>query len=125
MSAEPASTTVSLQYFTPPEDGAKPWQSIDADPNTGERPRNWKQLPHVRDIENLRGRESEPVLDKNGYQFFRRAAKHTSFTTDEEIRSEYYPESAELIKDLTGASRIVFFDHSASRSLCLVTSAGL
>ncbi|KAJ7745821.1 hypothetical protein DFH07DRAFT_869641 [Mycena maculata] len=32
---------------------------------------------------------------------------------DEEIQSEYHPESEELIKWITGASRVVLFDHSA------------
>ena len=33
-------------------------------------------------------------------------------TDDAEIEKEYYPESEELIKKVTGASRVVFFDHS-------------
>jgi hypothetical protein len=124
MSSEPAFASVSLQYFSLPKDGSKPWQNINGEPKTGERRRNWEQFPHAREIENIRGRESESTLDKNGFQFFRHAAKHTFFATDDEIRGEYYPESAELIKDLTGASRVVFFDHSAPLSLHLLTSRG-
>ncbi|EPQ50922.1 hypothetical protein GLOTRDRAFT_24512, partial [Gloeophyllum trabeum ATCC 11539] len=55
------------------------------------------------------------TLDKNGFQFFRRATKHTDFTDDERIRQEYYPESEELLKELTGASRVLFFDHTVRR----------
>ena len=32
----------------------------------------------------------------------------------EEIEREYYPESIALVKELTGASRVVLFDHSTS-----------
>ena len=45
--------------------------------------------------------------------------KHTSFENDEEVEREYYPEPIELVKELTGASRVVPFDHSAYQSFML------
>ncbi|KAH9024074.1 hypothetical protein EDB85DRAFT_2150768 [Lactarius pseudohatsudake] len=71
-------------------------------------------MGHAVKVENLRGRD-EAALDKNGFQFFHHPAKHTSFANDEEILREYYPESIELIKQLTGASRVVLFDHTVRR----------
>ncbi|KAH8980701.1 hypothetical protein EDB86DRAFT_2979020 [Lactarius hatsudake] len=68
-------------------------------------------MTHAVKVENLRGR-AEATLDKNGFQFFHHPAKHTSFANDEEILWEYYPESIELLKQLTGASCVVLFDHS-------------
>ncbi|KAH8999714.1 hypothetical protein EDB92DRAFT_1790171 [Lactarius akahatsu] len=113
-SSEPRFVDTTLEYFTPPADGSKPWTSINVDPTTGERASNWEYATHAVKVENLRGR-AEATLDKNGFQFFHHPAKHTSFANDEEILREYYPESTELIKQLTGASRVVLFDHTVRR----------
>lgn len=108
---EPASIIAELTYFKPPEDGSRPYTNIYVDVRSREG-RNWTKVPHYVQIENLRGREDSVSLDVNGFQFFKGAAKHTSFTNEEEVKAEYYPESIELVKKLTGASRIVPFDHS-------------
>ena len=47
----------------------------------------------------------------------RRAATHTAFDNDEAVEREYYSESIALVKELTGASRVVVFDHSESSDL--------
>ena len=103
----------SLHYFSPPPDGSKPYIHINADPSTGERLRNWVVVPHNADIENIRGKEHTVSLDTTGFQFFKGAVPHTTFENDEVIEKEYYPQSVELVKQLTGASRAVVFDHSA------------
>ena len=107
------STVVApLRFFVPPADKSAPWINVNANTNTGEREKNYTQEPVKVEIENIRGKEASTSLDGNGFQYFRRAAKHTSFANDEEIKQEYYPESIELIKELTGASKVVLFDHS-------------
>lgn len=106
--------TAELRYFSPPPDGSKPWFDINIDVRIGERSRNWKQVPHQFEIENIRGKEDSVSLDTTGFAYYRRPQKHTSFTDDAEIKREYYPESIELVKELTGASRVVPFDHSTS-----------
>lgn len=106
----------TLRYFVPPSDGSKPYSYTYADP-TGERRRNYVQEPYEVEIENLRGKEASVSLDTAGFLFARAPAKHTAFGNDEEIEREYYPESEELLRKLTGASRVVFFDHSAPISL--------
>lgn len=102
----------SLTYFVPPADGSKPWQSINASSVTGVRDRNYTLDPYEVEIENIRGKEDTVSLDTAGFQFYREPAKHKAFTNDSEIEAEYYPESIELIKKLTGATRVVPFDHS-------------
>jgi hypothetical protein len=111
VSSEPHFVDTTLRYFTPPADGSKAWTNLNIDPTTGEPTSNWEHEPHAVKVENLRGR-TDGTLDKNGFQFFHHPPKHTSFATDEEIEREYYPESIELLKQLTGASRVVLFDHS-------------
>ncbi|KAI0310447.1 hypothetical protein OF83DRAFT_1070509 [Amylostereum chailletii] len=107
--------TSTLRYFTPPADGSKPYQYINSSPLTKQRERNWQFVEHAVDIENLRGKENEGSLDTTGFQFFKHPAKHTAFDNDEAVEREYYPESIEFIKQATGASRVVLFDHTIRR----------
>ena len=112
----------TLSYFVPPANGEKAYQHINTDPVTGEQERNYTRADHAVVIENLRGKDEEATLDMAGFQLFKRPAKYTSFNNgDEEIEKEYYPESIELIKELTGASRVVLFDHSTSFLLHTLT----
>ena len=105
-----ATTTASLLYATDPEDGSR--ACIHVDPITDERTKNYECEYKDVVVENLRGKEDSVTLDTAGFQYFKHTSKHTSFATDEEIHQEYYPESIELIKSLTGASRVVLFHHS-------------
>ncbi|KAF5354567.1 hypothetical protein D9758_011202 [Tetrapyrgos nigripes] len=111
----PPAETVSatLLYFTPPADGSRPYVHINDEP--GRPKKNWDAAKHVVQIENVRGREDTVSLDTAGFQFYKHPAKHTTFANDEEIKAEYYPESVELIKKLTGASKVVLFDHTIRR----------
>jgi hypothetical protein len=113
MVSPPDSTTANLLYIVePPEGGVGAYQYVNADPTTGERQRNFEREEKSVIIENIRGKEDSVSLDTTGFQFYRYPSKHTSFANDEEIRQGYYPESAELIKKVTGASRVELFDHS-------------
>jgi hypothetical protein len=112
------SNTVSteLLYFVPPPDDSKPYFNINHTANGVSR--NYSSAAHCVDIENLRGKEDSASLDTTGFQFFRHPQKYTSFASDEEIEREYYPDSIALVKEITGASRIVPFDHSALARSC-------
>lgn len=64
----------------------------------------------------------EISLDKTGFQYFKRKTEFDfggkgGAASDEAIEKAYYPESIQLIKDYTGASRVVLFDHSAFSSI--------
>ena len=113
MPFEPTAVSTTLSYFVPPGDGSKPCKYIKANPTAGIPQRNFERADEAVQIQNLRGREHLVSLEKNGFHFFRHPTKHMSFANDQEIQDEYYPESADLIKQVTGASRVVFFDHSA------------
>ncbi|KAF8184823.1 hypothetical protein BJ912DRAFT_495983 [Pholiota molesta] len=115
MSSTPPSTTAKLLYFVAPTNGVRAYQNINADPITGERKKNftWEEKEVV--IENVRGREDTVSLDTTGFQYFREPAQHKAFTNEDAIRAEYYPESEALIKKVTGAARVVLFDHTIRR----------
>ena len=115
-SAGPSSTTAKLGYLVPPEEGVRAYYHIDADPITGAMDTNIKQGEREVVIENLRGKEDTVSLDVTGFQFVHHPVRHKSFTNNEDIVREYYPENAELLKKLTGASRVEIFDHSTSSS---------
>ncbi|THV02827.1 hypothetical protein K435DRAFT_716477 [Dendrothele bispora CBS 962.96] len=110
----PQAIQTTLQYFSPPVDGSRAYNAIY--PTPGKPQKNWAPEKHVVEIEDVRGKESSVSLDTTGFQFaLNEPAKHKSFENDDEIQKEYYPESIELIKKLTGASRVVIFDHTIRR----------
>lgn len=113
----PNTVTTNISYFVPPVDGSRAYQTVNANSATGIRDRNWKNVDQETTIENLRGKEADITLDTAGFQLFNRPSQHKSFANDAEIENVYYPESVQLIKELTGASRVVLFDHSKSSLL--------
>ncbi|KNZ75561.1 hypothetical protein J132_02501 [Termitomyces sp. J132] len=115
-SLSPVSTTAQLTFLIQPPDGVRAFESINhLNIANGDRARNFEREQKKVVIENLRGKEDLALLDKTGFQLVHHPAKHTSFNDDAEIEREYYPESAELIKKITGASRVVLFDHTIRR----------
>ncbi|KAG7087880.1 hypothetical protein E1B28_011928 [Marasmius oreades] len=111
--ADTSKIPITLSYFTLPKDGSKP-RTYQYQPPAGVPQLNYETVPHPFEIENVRGKEHEFDLDNAGFLFARSPAKHQAFIDDEDIEREYYPESADLIKKLTGASKVVLFDHSKS-----------
>ncbi|KAH9483451.1 Hydroxylase/desaturase CTB9 [Psilocybe cubensis] len=115
----PPFVLATLGYYSPPADGGKPYQKGVVDPSTGIRSleRNWFPIdvPGIA-IENARGREHEVSLDKTGFAFFHHVSKHTSFENEDNVKTAYYLESAELLKKLTGANRVEIFDHTVRKS---------
>ena len=83
-------------------------------PDTKERKRNYTTQEYQVTVENVRGKEDQYSLDKSGFTFVKAESGLKDFTDDEKIAEEYYPESIELIKKITGAIRVVIFDHSTS-----------
>ncbi|KAG2363237.1 hypothetical protein BDR07DRAFT_950973 [Suillus spraguei] len=106
--------SATLNYFIAPPDGSRAYNRA-YDSTTGKPSRNWIQEPHEMQIEDVRGKEELYKLDNAGFQFGREAPKHTSFLNDDEIKREYYPESIDLIKRITGATQVVIFDHTIRR----------
>ncbi|KAJ6555123.1 hypothetical protein DFH09DRAFT_1493249 [Mycena vulgaris] len=111
--AIPPSTTASLNFYVSPKDGVRAYQNITS--VTGVPDKNFTMEAHDVEIQNLRGNESAATLNTTGFQIYKHPAKHTAFMSDAAIEKEYYPESIELIKRLTGASRVVLFDHTVRR----------
>jgi hypothetical protein len=58
--------------------------------------------PHVREFD----------LEVNGFEFVEHATTVKDFFDPEELKRVYYPEVEALIKKVSGASRVVVFDHT-------------
>jgi len=62
-------------------------------------------------IRNARPLVPQPSLDREGFLLRRYATEIVDFYDDEEVKRVYYPEVEELVRDATGASAVVMFDH--------------
>lgn len=51
-------------------------------------------------------------LDRHGFTFRRYGTAVTDFYDDEQIRRVYYPEMERLVKQATGADKVIVFDHT-------------
>lgn len=100
-----------LNYFKPNEDGSPPHPTYVDRPETYDRPVE----PHPARITDISGNESAYTLDKSGFQIHQHVAREKEFLDDDQIKAIYYPETEQLLKDVTGASKIFIFDHTIRR----------
>ncbi len=90
-----------------------------------QRPQVFKPTPELPDGSRTGDFESRTVpiadarhlaehfsLDREGFELSRHATAVSDFLDDEEVRSIYYPEVERLVRDATGASQVVIFDHT-------------
>ena len=63
----------------------------------------------IRDGRPLAGRLS---LDEHGFVFVEHRTRVTDFFDPEQLKAIYYPEVERLIREVSGASRVVLFDHT-------------
>jgi len=111
-------TVVSLNYFSPPEDGSAPFNYVETPP-AGQPQRNFGDFDVNVPIHDIRGRESQYTLDKDAFEVVSglpdSAEKH--FVDDDSIKKNYYPEVEKLILDhVPGSNRVFIFDHTIRRS---------
>jgi len=63
-------------------------------------------------VRNGRRFARDASLDREGFLFVRHESSVADFYDDAEIRETYYPAIEALVKDLTGAQRVIVFDHT-------------
>lgn len=51
-------------------------------------------------------------LDREGFAFMRRETAVSDLYDDEAVRRMYYPEMEKLVAEVTGASKVIVFDHT-------------
>ena len=77
---------------------------------------NIAQSPTPSLVYDLRGQEASTHIDVTGFQALTSPSTVPAdvllHASDEEVRAQYYPEVERLLLQQTGASRVVFFDHT-------------
>lgn len=63
-------------------------------------------------IRSLRPHAERLSVDREGFQFASAPSRFRRFDDAAAIRESYYAESAEVVAELTGASRVIVFDHT-------------
>jgi hypothetical protein len=72
---------------------------------------------HMVTIRDIRPVASALSLDREGFQLVTAASSVRDFYDEEAIRTRYYGEAVSLLEQLTGASRVVVFDHTIRRRI--------
>jgi len=85
----------TLNYYKEPEDGSGPIPNYVGGLN---QVQNQIDVVPVT-VTDISGSEGAYTLDGNGFQIFKRASKEKDFVDEEIIKSEYYPEIEQLLKD--------------------------
>ena len=77
-------------------------------------PPQWTGINDAREmpIADARGHEADYSLDRNGFSLLRAPSVEQKFTDEAAIAGAYYDECAAIVRQATGASRVVVFDHT-------------
>ena len=70
------------------------------------------QSQHTIPVYNGRDVQDQLSLDVHGLMLTKRETSVSNFYDPEEVKKVYYPEAAQLVKDVTDASKVVVFDHN-------------
>ena len=81
----------------------------------GEQRSNMTYDPHTMRIHDMRPISSDMSVDTQGFALVEQRSAVQDFWDDDEVRRVYYPEAEQVIKQVTGASRVFIFDHLQRR----------
>ncbi|OBR12730.1 Catalyzes late reaction in the cephamycin biosynthetic pathway [Colletotrichum higginsianum IMI 349063] len=102
----------TINYYDDPGDGSPPTPIIVGGQKvTNER----KMTPRTMTVTDITGDEDNFTLDTHGFQYIRHTSAEKDFVDDEQVKTVYYPEMEKVYKDITGASRVVIFNHQIRR----------
>jgi hypothetical protein len=87
------------------------------DPPAGVPRRSGKYIEQSVAIRNGREELSKLSLDTNGFVLTEHETAVEDFYDSDEVKSVYYPEVERLLKRVTGAERVVIFDHIVRNAL--------
>ncbi|KAK2026574.1 hypothetical protein LX32DRAFT_695471 [Colletotrichum zoysiae] len=102
----------TINYYDDPGDGSPPTPIVVGGQKvTNER----KMTPRTMTVTDVSGDEDTFTLDTHGFQYIRHTSVEKDFADEETVKSVYYPEMERVYKDITGASRVVIFNHQIRR----------
>ncbi len=91
--------------------------SLEFEPPPGEPRSTAVYREHAVAIRNVRPVASTVSLEREGFQLLTAPTLVRDFDDQETIRARYYAETISMLEELTGASRVVVFDHTIRRRI--------
>ncbi len=101
-----------LRYLEPTRE--KP-RSLEFDPPPGVPRTTAVYREHTVEIRDVRPVAATLSLEHEGFQLLTAPTSVRNFDDESAIRTRYYAETISLLEELTGASRVVVFDHTVRR----------
>ena len=105
----PPFVTGELNYLL--DDGVRPANYTYVRPD-GQPQRTGTLQPTKVSIHNARLLDQPARLDSQGFQRVEQASTVANLEDEEQVRNDYYPEADVLIRQQTGAVKVVIFDHT-------------
>src|SRR5581483_6285773 len=117
MNASPIRDTANeFQYVEAPlnylSGGTKKPANYMYTPPSGVPVRSGRYIAHTLPIFNGRVLQDCLSLDRHGFQLIRRETRVKNFHDEFEVKTVYYPEVEYLVRKLSGATRVLAFDHT-------------
>ncbi len=104
----------ALSYIEPMRD--KP-RSLEYEPPQGVPRMTAVYRDHAVTIRDVRPVAPALSLEREGFQLVTAASSVTDFYDQKAVETRYYAETVSLLEELTGASRVVVFDHTNRRRI--------
>ena len=105
-------------------DSEKPVVYAYSPPPPGEPQRRGKREQRVVAIHDGRPLSRQLSIDKQGFELHRHVSKVVDFYDEAEVTRVYYPEIEEFVREITGAAKVVIFDHTVRNTAAEAQSAG-
>ncbi|KAL2127970.1 hypothetical protein VTI74DRAFT_9907 [Chaetomium olivicolor] len=103
-----------MNYYKDPEDGTAPAPYYVGRP-LAEQLKSRPSIPVDVEVTDISGSEDKYTLDSHGFQIVKHESTEKAFLDEEQIKGQYYREVEQLLKDVTGATRVFIFDHTIRR----------
>jgi hypothetical protein len=81
-------------------------------PASGRKLERPEQEYHTLPITDARGLAQAPGLDRAGFELRHHASATRDFYDDDAVRTNYYPEVAQMLVEMLGALDVIVFDHN-------------
>lgn len=107
------SVTAALNYLLPMTD--KP-VNYTYEPPAGIPRQSGLSVAYEVPIYNARSIAADLSVDREGFALVEQHSAVQDFYNEEEVRRVYYPEAEQFLKELTGATQVVVFDHVVRNS---------
>ncbi len=101
-----------LNYLAPTAERPRTYTYV---PPEGTPPSTAVPEPHTMVVSDLRPILAEVSLDQEGFDLVRHRSAVRDFYDEEEVKRVYYPEVEQLLKEVTGADRVLVFDATVRR----------